>query len=294
MQRWYQVDPKAEYLYSRSPYEAMMNNPITYNDPQGDIAPLVIAGIALAGGIINTASNWGSINSFTEGLNYFATGAVGYGVATVNPVAGGLILAGGNLGTKAVNGDLPQLNSFGDVASVVTSVGLDFLGAYTLGQSTSWSSFQLSGNLTSAEVAQLAKEGIKPSITQVAGTGAKKTIAEQVIKSTTSQVSNQVVKQAVGNATKSIADDIISNGISYNSRVIAQKNLYHNFPKSFDKHIIQNGSWSQRIKDGTNWFELPGSINGTKGVYQIGVNNSSSIFHKNFVDWSTYLKLGIR
>ena len=59
--------------------------------------------------------------------------------------------------------------------------------------------------------------------------------------------------------------------------------MNHNFPKSFDEHIIQNGVWSQRIKDGANWFELKGSINGVNGVYQIGLNKSNVIFHKNFI-----------
>ncbi len=71
--------------------------------------------------------------------------------------------------------------------------------------------------------------------------------------------------------------------IGYHPRVEEATDLYHNFPRSFDEHIIQNGSWSQRIKDGANWFELKGTINGVKGTYQIGINKSNIIFHKNFI-----------
>ena len=71
--------------------------------------------------------------------------------------------------------------------------------------------------------------------------------------------------------------------IKYHPRIEEATDLYHNFPKSFDEHIIQNGVWSQRIKDGANWFELKGSINGVNGVYQIGLNKSNVIFHKNFI-----------
>lgn len=74
-----------------------------------------------------------------------------------------------------------------------------------------------------------------------------------------------------------------SKALKYQKRVKEAKDLYHRFPSSFDLHIIQNGAWSQRIKDGADWFELPGSINGVDGVYQIGINKSNEIFHKNFV-----------
>lgn len=60
--------------------------------------------------------------------------------------------------------------------------------------------------------------------------------------------------------------------------------LYSDHPeRSFDSHIIKNGAWSQRLKDGANWYELSGQINGTKGMFQIGVNESGVIFHRNFV-----------
>ena len=51
---------------------------------------------------------------------------------------------------------------------------------------------------------------------------------------------------------------------------------------------MQNGAWSLRIKDGTNWFELPGTINGTNGMCQKGINKSNVIFHRNFVPFKYY------
>jgi hypothetical protein len=62
-----------------------------------------------------------------------------------------------------------------------------------------------------------------------------------------------------------------------------QTDTYHNFPNSFDQHIINTGTWSQRIKDAANWYELSGTINGVEGMYQIGVSPSDVIFHRNFV-----------
>ena len=46
--RWWQIDPKAEYQYSFSPYLAIHNNPVRFNDPKGDIAPAVWAAIVYA------------------------------------------------------------------------------------------------------------------------------------------------------------------------------------------------------------------------------------------------------
>lgn len=74
----------------------------------------------------------------------------------------------------------------------------------------------------------------------------------------------------------------VTNALSYDARIALQTNLYHSFPNSFDAHIINNGSWSQRIKDGANWYEMSGSINGVKGNYQIGLTHWNKVFHKNF------------
>ena len=202
--RWWSADPKAELYLEMSPYCAMGGSPLMYNDPDGDALPF-IAAAAIIGGTINLASNWSNVSSLTEGLSYFATGATGYAVGVVNPVAGGLILAGGNLSIRAINGDLPQVNSVGDFAITTVGVGLDFLGPYTMGTaaSTSWTKFQPTGQLSQAEIVQLSKEGITPSIKEIAGTGLRKTTTEQVIKNTVVQTTN---------TTKTIVSQVGKNG----------------------------------------------------------------------------------
>ncbi|MBA2746948.1 MAG: hypothetical protein H0U44_12045, partial [Flavisolibacter sp.] len=40
--RWFSVDPKTQMQPWESPYAAMNNSPIWRNDPNGDIAPIVI------------------------------------------------------------------------------------------------------------------------------------------------------------------------------------------------------------------------------------------------------------
>jgi RHS repeat-associated protein len=65
-------------------------------------------------------------------------------------------------------------------------------------------------------------------------------------------------------------------GLTYNPRVNAPTDLYHNYPKIFDKTIINEGAPSLRLVDRARWFEMPGSINGTNGNFQIGINNNNN------------------
>lgn len=60
-----------------------------------------------------------------------------------------------------------------------------------------------------------------------------------------------------------------SKSVSYDAGVLAQTDKFHNFPVSFDKYIIKNGTWSQRLSDRANWYELQGLINEERAIYQI-------------------------
>ena len=44
-----------------------------------------------------------------------------------------------------------------------------------------------------------------------------------------------------------------NSSIKYLNRIDDATDLYHNFPRAFDGHIIENGAWSQRIKE---WCRL--------------------------------------
>jgi RHS repeat-associated protein len=110
---WGGVDPKAEYLYGYSPYAAMNNNPILYNDPEGDIAPLLLAGLIgrAIGGVGNTIAHWDDIqrDGIWAGVKAFGTGAAGGAVAAVTgtAAAGATLLGGTVIGAGAgISGDL--------------------------------------------------------------------------------------------------------------------------------------------------------------------------------------------
>jgi RHS repeat-associated protein len=93
--RWMQIDPKAEFLYSITPYNSMMNNPMFFNDPNGDIAPVVVAGIV--GGIIGAAGNiydqyrQGNLQSTGD---WIKAGVVGAGAGAVGAVVGTAAIMG--------------------------------------------------------------------------------------------------------------------------------------------------------------------------------------------------------
>lgn len=179
--RWWQVDPRGENLYAMTPYNAMGNSPAVYNDPNGDIIPvLVYVGAAVIGGGLNLWSNWDKVKDFSTGAAYFLNGAAGGLVSTVNPVLGGSITAFGNGVTDIVTGNVPDFKNDWDVLKYEGKLFLDGLGASGAGgisrsiygsvagwwQRLDWGARTISYGKASTlikdadELAQLADEGI--------------------------------------------------------------------------------------------------------------------------------------
>ena len=101
--RWLGVDPKSQFA---SPYLFGFNNPYMTVDPDGELAwfvPIII------GGVLNTVLNAGKIDSFWEGLGYFAIGAA-TSAATMGITNG--ITSGFNFATHA-SGSLSFGQGFG-------------------------------------------------------------------------------------------------------------------------------------------------------------------------------------
>lgn len=126
--KWYQIDPAAESVYYMTPYCAMGNNPILFADPNGDIIPYLIA--AGVGAVINVKNNWSKIVANPKSaIGYFAAGAVGGAVSLANPVAGAAIVGWGNVATDIATGQLPEFNSFEDIASYAANTTFDAFDA---------------------------------------------------------------------------------------------------------------------------------------------------------------------
>lgn len=71
--------------------------------------------------------------------------------------------------------------------------------------------------------------------------------------------------------------------LKYHDRVNKATDIFHNFPRSFDQIIIENGRLSQRLKDQSYWIEFDGLINKEEGIYQLGITIDNVIFHRNFI-----------
>ena len=135
--RWLQIDPKVEHDFSSSPYSSMYNDPIFFNDPDGDcpVCPFLVA--AAVGGLVNIGSQAlkGNVGSFSEGLGYFASGAVSGVSDFLAPGSGRLVQPLLNKTQQSIQGDFSfsDLNTVGDWAGFAFDVGTDALSGGTSG-----------------------------------------------------------------------------------------------------------------------------------------------------------------
>ena len=107
--RWLGVDPKAELMMGYTPYNSMAKNPMSFNDPDGDVLPaLAVAAIvgAAIGGVGNVAYQaWnGNINSWRDGFAAFGIGAVAGGTAGLTGGASAGAFGTATLGTAIASG----------------------------------------------------------------------------------------------------------------------------------------------------------------------------------------------
>jgi len=125
---WGQVDPKAESLYSMSPYQAMANNPIRFNDPEGDFIPAAVLGAGI-GLVSNGLSNVANGQGFFDGAGKAALfGAIG-GAASfgIGNVTSALSQTGANLTSMGVQNSLGAISSAVNIGSHAALGGLSSL-----------------------------------------------------------------------------------------------------------------------------------------------------------------------
>jgi hypothetical protein len=119
-------------------YSYVLNNPLSYTDPDGEWIHLVIG--ALIGGTINVLTNFDNIDNFGQGLAYFgigaAAGALGAGVGmgvTATLTGGAATFGGGFVGAELT------MNAIS--ASYTTS----FLGGAMIGRFSGFSTGFING-----------------------------------------------------------------------------------------------------------------------------------------------------
>ena len=119
--RWLQVDPKGEAMYGINPYNAMANNPISFNDPDGDIIPAMLVGAAI-GLVTNGISNVSQGNNFFQGGLKAAgigalSGAVSFGIGNAASSLSGIGKAAFQMGAHGFSGGVMSGIQGGSFAS---------------------------------------------------------------------------------------------------------------------------------------------------------------------------------
>lgn len=123
----YVQDATSTKSYNR--YGYVLNNPLSYIDPDGNNPLPLIIGAAIIGAGFNVWSNWENIQKNPwSAAGYIANGAIGGAVSVFNPVLGSAIVAGGNVITDVAYGNAPGINSVDDVVKYGADKVIDGIG----------------------------------------------------------------------------------------------------------------------------------------------------------------------
>ncbi|AYZ36299.1 RHS repeat-associated core domain-containing protein [Chryseobacterium indologenes] len=70
------------------------------------------------------------------------------------------------------------------------------------------------------------------------------------------------------------------------SRIAGQTDMFYAFDNALIPKIMEEGTWTQRVVDGSSFYELSGTMKSSRSLYQgnyeIGVSPENVIFHKAF------------
>ena len=300
-------------------YSYCLNNPLKYVDPSGEIWWIV--GAAAIGGIFNVVSNSDNIHGFGDFAKYFGVGAAaGAGGAYVGTIVAGAVGIGGAIG-GAISGF-----AGGAASGVILGGGNAWLNGTGFWQGVGYGALYggAIGGITGGIIGGISSSlqgnnfwtgKAKPAIIKPEVKWDPDVVPEfmretqsygpqwQELPETSmpryvgsSEVSYQVTTLSQESPSIRSAYEITTSAIQrptirgYNPRIFTQQDVYHKFPFSFDKQII-NGGRLFKIEKGGAFFVAPGAINGTSGVYTIGINHSTgNIFHRCFYELTDFYR----
>lgn len=287
LHRFLQPDNYIQFPYDSQNYNRyayVLNNPLTHNDPSGEIIPvLVFVGAAIIGGGTNVWSNWDKIvKNPWSAVSYFASGAVGGAVSVVNPWVGGTITAASNIGIDAAYGNLPKFNGLGDIAKYVGGKALDGLGAAGAGGLSKFG-YNIAGKIgwiqtvTTSGLPKIIGSGVNTFA--VAGPNVFITATKVPVVG----IANNAVRIAAKGGTT------FFDGAKYSSKVLRQMSktddILHAFPKSVDGFANKFGQWTSKIgADGKpyQWLKLEGGFGGKTGTFEYIKDADGIINHRFF------------
>jgi hypothetical protein len=140
-------------MYGLSPYNSMNNSPMVYNDPNGDIAPLVLAAIAVSGAAFNVYQNRDQI--FEGGQvnwgNFAAASIIGASAA----VAGTVLAPAGAVGAT-LGATVKSFAISGAVGGAVGGAIQGFGNGVFFGESDDWVNNAIGGAFKGAVIGGIA------------------------------------------------------------------------------------------------------------------------------------------
>lgn len=307
-------------------YSYALNNPLRYTDPNGEFVWIPFVAAALIGGGLNWWAH--GANFDMAGLKYFGIG-MGVGVAgyvTGGAAFTALAGAGAAVGTGgAIAGAGAGLIGFFG-ASTVSMLGNNVLmgdpmptgGELAMGMGISMATGGLMNGTMAAVKGNNFWNGAPrafgrsafafnntPRVSRIPALAKIEPLGKQLLNAPRANTPNipsnsAKIEYRIDYNLKTTNYPSSDGGLTltrpvvkgYDLRVFGDtpSDLNHNFPMHYDEIILKHGSMANVLKNGNYWFELPGSINNTNGIYQIGMGKDGIIYHRGFIDLARYLK----
>lgn len=303
-----------DYTQNFNRYSYCYNNPFKYTDPSGEWVHIVIG--AAIGGVINLTIKaiQGEIHNFGDGLVAFGIGALAGGVGAATGGAAFLAAGGGAAGVggflAGATGGLAGSAFASPIQSMGNSMyfgdplmtGKEFLmglgiGALTGGTFNGISALAHGRTFWSGQLPSSSIQVQMPTV-DVGKMVSKPEDASKVLNNKLSDHSS--IKYEV--VTDNSKGGMISHMKDGNSMIITRPEVkgylqkldlktdaFHQFPKDFDKQIIQHGvgRFESTYTHPSMTFTAPGTVRINsdvyKGIYEVGVRlNDGIVIHRFF------------
>jgi len=75
-------------------------------------------------------------------------------------------------------------------------------------------------------------------------------------------------------------------------KCVSKTDLYHQYPKIFDKFVVERGI--SRTVGNSSSYVLPGRCNGNPGFFQVNINNETgTVYHRFFYPQGRHLNMHV-